>query len=223
MFKLLLIAIAPSIALLLFIYQKDRYDREPLGLLFKLFIYGAISTVPIYLIEKFMYNIGFREPAFQAFIVAGLTEELFKFLIVFFIAFNSKSYNEKLDGIIYSVFVSLGFATIENILYILNRHISYVYIGISRAIFALPAHMLFAITMGYYLSIAKFSRRFLSCIYYLGKALVIPIILHGIYDYILIERVYGFLIIFIAFVLYLWKVNLAKLNRYVADSRKRMK
>jgi protease PrsW len=219
MLKMVIVAIAPSIALLIFIYQKDRYDREPSRLLFKLFTYGILCTIPVYFIELLLSNYNTTSTFYHAFVIAGFVEELFKFLIVLSAAFNVSQYNEKLDGIVYCVFVSMGFATAENILYVLNRQPDYLYTGISRGIFAVPAHALFAISMGYYLSLAKFSRGTTKLNIYLFKALTIPIILHGIYDYILISKMFGFLIIFILFVIYLWRVNLKKLDMYVRESK----
>ncbi|MCX7903978.1 MAG: PrsW family glutamic-type intramembrane protease [Caloramator sp.] len=215
MLNMVAIALAPTLALLIFIYQKDRYDREPAKILFKLFIYGFFSTIPVYYVEKFLLTFN-QSPIYIAFVVAGFTEELFKFLITYNIAFKIYEYNEKLDGIIYSVFTSLGFATAENLLYVLNQK-NFVYTGILRGIFSVPGHMLFAISMGYYLSIAKFSDDKGNS--YLTRSLIIPIILHGIYDYILFSRVYGYFIIFIAFIIFLWKSSLEKLNVYVSESK----
>ncbi|CCJ32631.1 MULTISPECIES: PrsW family glutamic-type intramembrane protease [Caloramator] len=217
MLNMIAIALAPTIALLIFIYQKDRYDREPAQILFKLFIFGFFSTIPVYYVEKFLLSFN-QSPLYVAFVVAGLTEELFKFLVTYNIAFKIYEYNEKLDGIIYSVFTSLGFATAENLLYVLNQR-NFIYTGIFRGIFSVPGHMLFAISMGYYLSIAKFANDKGST--YLIMSLVIPIILHGIYDYILFSRVYGYFILFIAFILFLWKSGLKKLNLYVRESKER--
>lgn len=219
MLKMLIVAIAPSIALLIFIYQKDRYDREPSRLLLKLFIYGILCTVPVYFAELYLSSLNTTSAFYHSFVVAGFVEELFKFLILISFAYNTNHYNEKLDGIVYSVFTSMGFATAENILYVLNRQLDYLYTGISRAIFAVPAHALFAITMGYYLSLAKFAPDQSKSNMYMLKALIMPIILHGIYDYILISKMFGFFIIFTGFVIYLWKVNLKKLDIYVRESK----
>lgn len=223
MLKMLVVALSPSIALLTFIYQKDRYDKEPPILLTKLFIYGVLSVFPVYFAEKFVSGLNQNDAFFQAFIVAGLTEEFFKFYIVFKIAFHSKHYNEKLDGIVYCVFASLGFATAENVLYVFNVQTNYLFTGIIRALLSVPAHMLFAITMGYYISLAKYSRYKEEYIEYISKALIIPIILHGIYDYILFSRIYNYFIVLIVFVIYLWSINLSKLNRYVNESKEENK
>lgn len=219
MINMVLVAIAPSVALLIFIYQRDRYDREPPSLLFKLFLYGSISTLPVYFVEKFLMGYCNHNALLEAFIVAGLTEESIKFIIVMKTAFRSKYYDEKLDGIVYCVFASLGFATAENLLYIFSRSDNFLYTGITRAILSVPAHMLFAITMGYYLSLSKFTKNRVKALVFLIEALIVPILLHGIYDYILMSKVYGFFLLLLAFVIYLWRINLKRLNIYVRDSR----
>jgi RsiW-degrading membrane proteinase PrsW (M82 family) len=219
MIEMLIVAVAPSAALLLFIYQKDRYDREPPSLLFKLFIFGCFSVIPAYFIERFLSFFIGGFVVLQAFIVAGLTEESVKYFIVRKASYKSRFYDEKLDGIIYCVFVSLGFATIENILYLIKANIGFMYTGVTRAIFAVPAHMLFAITMGYYLSLAKFSNNKATEESFMVKALLVPVVLHGIYDYILMSRLYSIFPIFLLFVVFLWRFNLKKLNRYVNESR----
>lgn len=221
----LTIALAPTIALAIFIYQKDRHDREPVILLFKLFLFGALAVIPVYFIEMLLsiFNIftGLVSAAFTAFIVAGLTEESFKRLVVIKIACRNKSYDEKLDGIVYSVFSALGFATVENLMYLLRGQSNYVFTGITRGIFAVPAHTLFGITMGYYLSLSKFAKNSYDGKKYLRKSLYMPILLHGIYDFILMSHFNYLMIIFLAFVLYLWRYNLIKLNEYVKESRAR--
>jgi protease PrsW len=219
MIKMILIAIAPSLALLIFIYQKDRYDREPPKLLLKLFLLGAFSTIPVYFIERFLITYINYNAFFKAYIIAGFSEESIKFIIVISIAFASHHYDEKLDGIVYCVFTSLGFATAENLLYILSQTSNLIYTGLTRALLSVPAHMLFAITMGYYLSLAKFSDNKKHASMFLINALLIPILLHGTFDFILMSRVYGFLFILIAYVIYLWKINLKRLNYYATDAK----
>ena len=159
--NLLLISIVPSIILALWIYLHDRHDKEPIGLVFKTFIYGAIAVIPALYIEKLLLSlnnfIGIFENIFIAFIVAGWTEEFFKRLVVLRTVYHHRKYNERLDGIAYSAYVALGFATIENIMYVLNNYSINPFVGIYRGIFSVPAHLLFAITMGYYLSLAKYS------------------------------------------------------------------
>lgn len=221
--RLLIIAIFPGIALALGTYFTDRYDREPINLLIKLFIFGFLSVIPTALIEQFLSFInpfaGILGIAFTAFIVAGFTEELIKRKVVMKFAYNNIAFNEKLDGIIYAIFASLGFATAENILYVVIRFSNNPYVGIYRGILSVPAHMLFAITMGYYLSLSKFCIDEGTCKRFYRKSLTVPLILHGIFDFLLMINQGLMLIIFVPFVIYLWVSNLKKLNNYYRDSR----
>ncbi|NLP44573.1 MAG: PrsW family intramembrane metalloprotease [Peptococcaceae bacterium] len=223
--RLLVIAIIPVIALGLAIYFTDRYDKEPLYLLFKVFIFGALSVLPILLVEKFLMSLnvfqGLLASAFSAFIVAGLTEEFFKREVVLRTAYRHRAFDEKLDGIIYAVFASLGFAMVENIMYVLVNFSANPYIGISRGIFSVPTHVLLGITMGYYLSLAKFSSNKNLEKMYIRKALLVPTLLHGFFNFILLANIPILLTLFIPYVLYLWIANLKKLNQYYKDSKER--
>lgn len=223
--RLVVIALTPAIAIGLAVYYTDRYDKEPAILLFKLYILGAFSVLPVIVVERALtyLNIfsGLLASAFTAFIVAGLTEEYFKRAIVLKTAYNNKHFNEKLDGIIYAVFASLGFATVENLMYVLGSYSLNPYVGLSRGIFSVPAHALLAVTMGYYLSLAKFAYNKNIENHYLKKALLIPVILHGCFDFILMANVPFLLSLFIPYVIYLWVVNLKKLNQYYKDSKER--
>ncbi|SCY95156.1 PrsW family intramembrane metalloprotease [Alkaliphilus peptidifermentans] len=221
--RLFLIAVTPSIALGAAIYLTDRYDREPLSLLAKIFVYGALTVIPVFFVEKvlLMFNIfpGIFGIAYSAFIVAGFTEEYFKRWVVLKGAFNSKHFNEKLDGIVYCVFSALGFATIENIMYVVFRFTGNYYVGVMRGILSVPAHTLFAVTMGYYLSLAKYTEDPKLKSVYFSRSLIIPILLHGLFNFILMAQVPYLMILFIPYVIYLWRMNLIKLNKYTKESR----
>lgn len=221
--RLFVIAVIPGIALTLAAYLTDRYDREPISLLMKVFILGCLSVIPAAIVENFLmsFNI-FRwllGPAYQAFIVAGLTEEFFKREVVLRTAFRSHAFDEKLDGIIYAAFSALGFATVENIIYVVFRFTTNPHIGIYRGVFSVPAHMLFAVTMGYYLSLAKFSQKDITNRHYLRRSWLIPAILHGTFNFILMSNLPRLMTLFIPFVVYLWAINLRKLNRFYLESR----
>jgi len=221
--RLLLIAVFPGIALALIIYLADRHDREPLWHLVKLFIFGFIAVIPTAGIEQVLvwlnpFN-GALAIAFVAFIVAGFTEEFVKRFLVIRFALHRPEFNEKLDGIVYAVFVSLGFATAENINYVAFTFATNPYVGLFRGFFSVPAHMLFAITMGYYLSMAKYCLQPGEKAAYLRKALVVPMLLHGIFDFILMMQMSTLFLAFMPFVIYLWVTNLKKLNSYYQDSK----
>jgi RsiW-degrading membrane proteinase PrsW (M82 family) len=219
----LFIAIAPGIALALLVYLTDWHEREPLRLLAKLFAFGFLAVIPTILIEQFLIMLnpftGLLAIAFIAFAVAGLVEEFIKRFVVLRFAYNSIEFNERLDGIIYAVFVALGFATAENIEYVVFAFSSSPYVGFYRGIISVPAHMLFAITMGYYLSLAKFSLDPAARNAYLRKSLTMPLLLHGVFDFILMSQMEAAFLVFIPFIIYLWVTNLKKLNAYYKDSK----
>jgi len=221
--RLFIIAITPGIALALSVYFTDRYDKEPLSLLIKVFVLGALSVIPTAIVERFLvsFNIfgGLLAAAYTAFIVAGLTEEYFKRAVVLRTAFPDKAFDEKLDGIVYATFSALGFATVENIMYVVFRFTANPHIGIYRGIFSVPAHMLFAVTMGYYLSLAKFAHTGKEYRKYLRKSFIVPALLHGTFNFILMANIPVVFFIFIPYVIYLWIINLRKLNEYYVESQ----
>lgn len=221
--RLVIIAVIPGIALSLGLYLTDRYDREPVRLLLKLFLFGIISAIPTIFVENFLSGINFLpgmlSAVWRAFIVAGLTEEFFKRLVVMKIAYYHIAFNEKLDGIIYCTFSALGFATIENIMYVVSGYDADPYIGLYRGLLSVPAHMLFAITMGYYLSLARFSPDQKTRSFYFTKSLIVPVLLHGTFNFLLMAGIPILLVLFIPFVIFLWITNLKKLNQYYRDSK----
>lgn len=221
--NLFITAITPGIALGLIFYLFDRHDREPIGMLLKVFFMGMISVIPTIIVENLLMSFdffgGLLGVFYVAFIVAGLTEEFFKRQVVLKYVYSNPVYNEKLDGIVYCVMSALGFATIENIMYVVFRFSDVESIGFYRAILSVPAHMLFAVTMGYYLSLAKFASTPEEHSRFLRKSLSVPVILHGIFDFILMSEMVLLMLLFIPFVIYMWVTNLKKLNVYYKDSK----
>lgn len=219
---LIIAAIAPAILLLFIIYTIDHHNREPLRLLLRLYLLGMIVTLPILFVELTLQQLNIfayfdtdLNNAYEAFIVAGFTEELFKWFIVLIFAYRHIAYDEHLDGIIYCVFIGLGFATVENILYVLGGDFT---LAITRGILSVPMHMLFAVTMGYYLSLCKFADTLSKKGYNLLVSLLLPILLHGLYDYLLLSRYRILLLLFIPFVLWMWISNIRHLYHYYKDS-----
>lgn len=206
---LLISAIAPSLALLYYVYLRDKYEKEPRKLLFKAFALGSLAVIPIVIVELRLDLFDLATDSlvavgYTAFVVAGLVEEGFKYFIFWFFVWKNKNFNERYDGIVYSVFISLGFATTENIGYVM---LSGFHTAFIRSLTAVPAHALFGIIMGYYFGKARFSEdrlRKKSLLF----ALIIPIALHGVYDFILFSKSTALLIIFIPYMLYLWKRGL---------------
>lgn len=203
--NLILLASAPVLIIIGYIYFRDKYEKEPIGLLLLAIIAGAAIIPPAIYFEKSMSQFG-SGPFFTAFFVASLIEELLKYLVVLLLFFKRKSFNEKFDGIVYAVFVSIGFAWLENIFYVQEAKIGYL-----RAITAVPGHAIWGIAMGYHLGLAKFLPKRKT--YHLFLAFFIPFLMHGIYDYFaMVNTTWGF-ILFVPFVIYLYFFGFKKLKK----------
>lgn len=182
--SLLALALAPGVAIGLYIYLKDKHEREPLGLLLISFLYGVMSTLVTLLIsyplEKFfiLKEQDVIDQFYNAFFKVALIEEFSKFLFVRFVLYYNKNFNEPFDGIVYAMMVGMGFACLENIIYVFEYGYE---TGILRMFTAVPAHGTFAILMGYFLGKAKFSHK--NGLYYSLLALLVPAFFHGAYDY----------------------------------------
>jgi len=199
--RLLLLASAPVIIILVYIYIRDRYEKEPVGMLLRSLFFGMLIILPVVAVETILGRYsgifpGMTRTAYVAFIVAGFTEELFKFAALHLTIWRNKNFNERFDGIVYAVFISLGFAWIENIMYVFQHGFS---TGMLRAFTAVPAHAIFGVSMGFYFSKAKFVNKA-----YLPMALIMPIVLHGVYDFILMSGKSFLLALFIPYMIFLF-------------------
>ena len=185
--NLIITAIAPVFVIIIYIYVKDKYEKEPKRLLLLSFISGAIVSI---LITTILYS-GFdvllplknhysiTQQFIKAFVVVGLTEEFSKYIIVRYVSQPRRAFNEPFDGIIYAVMVSMGFAATENIMYVLQGGY---HVAIIRAFSAVPAHATFAIIMGYFMGKAKFSNHMAKLNL---TGLFLAVFLHGTYDFFL--------------------------------------
>ncbi len=184
---LLALAIAPGIAICLFIYFKDKYNKEPLWLLLWLFVLGMFSVIPALLAEASLtkpveraMGEGMFYTAVFSYLIVGLSEELSKSLVLRYYAFNRKAFDDPFDGIVYAVMVGMGFATLENVSYVNSYGLG---TAITRMFLSVPAHGTFAVLMGYHLGLAKFdtARR--------GRFLLLavfwPVFFHGTFDFFL--------------------------------------
>ena len=180
---LLAMALAPGVAIALYVYWRDEHEREPVGLLLRSFLFGVLSvflTLAISIPINSLFTIdeqNLTEQAVHAFIIVALIEEFSKFAFVRGILYRNKNFNEPFDGIVYSVMVSMGFATFENILYVFDGGVE---VAILRMFTAVPAHASFAVLMGFYLGKAKFEHK---KGYYAFHALGVATLFHGAYDY----------------------------------------
>ena len=215
---LLTVSLAPVVIIAAYIYFRDKYEKEPVFLLLLSLLAGAFITLPIAVSESLLAKLsvnfeGLMKPFWHAFVVAGFTEELFKYLAMFLLIWKRREFNEKFDGIVYAVFISLGFAGVENIMYVAQGG---QVTGLIRAFTAVPAHAFFGITMGYFFGYAKFRQRYRLA--WKIKALVYPVILHGIYDFILMVGIDWLLIVFIGFVILMYIIALKRMKKLSAES-----
>ena len=219
--KLFLIALAPIIICAVYLYIRDKYEKEPYRLLITGVLYGILITFPIIHTEElvliFIPNAGvLAEAAFLSFVVASLVEETYKYAVLFFLLWKNKNLNEPYDGIIYAAFISLGFATLENFLYVFNPELGGLETGYMRAVFSVPGHALFGISMGYYFALAKLdTKRHMNC---LISAFFVPWLLHGIYDFILLSGMKYLMLIFIPFLIFLWSSGFKKIKSHLENS-----
>ncbi|MBQ8535082.1 MAG: PrsW family intramembrane metalloprotease [Bacilli bacterium] len=227
---LLFFAVLPVVLILAFVYKKDK-DKEPLMLLLSFFFKGIFSCFLVLTISEilgaflpFMNKevnmMTFTEVFLYAFVGVALVEEFCKWLMVYFGGYNHREFDEIYDILVYSIFVSLGFAFFENLLYVFNS--GSLSIAILRAVSAIPGHACDAVFMGYYLSMAKQCRilkKFDKEKSFLVKSIFIPAVLHGIYDFCLMSGRILFVLVFLVFVVYLYVVSIKKLNKLSGSNR----
>lgn len=184
---LLLLAVVPGLIISFLIIKADRYEKESKLLMGVAFALGALITYPTMLAEGLAASLGWEESNnffkifFFALLFVGLIEEFFKFICLG-IPYFRKEFNEPLDGIVYSVLIAMGFATLENIIYADRFGMSTVAI---RAFTAVPAHGAFAVIMGYYIGLSKMDKtqRWKLILFGLG----LSSFLHGLYDFFIIQ------------------------------------
>lgn len=184
---LLALAVAPGIAVCLFVYSLNKYGRGSMRYLVLSFVLGMAATLPALLIQMLAEDVR-DEPsrhsilsyAWYAYIVVALSEEGSKFLVLRCYAYPKKSFGGPFDGIVYSVMIGMGFATIENIEYVRQFGLE---TGFSRFFLAIPAHASFAVLMGYPAGKAKSDRP--HAFWLMLQGLLVAVLFHGSFDFFL--------------------------------------
>lgn len=227
---LLFLAVIPVVIICTYIYLKDR-NKEPWSLLIKLFVLGIASCFLVLMISGVLFEIfpfmnkdtaymTFFEVMAYAFVGVAFIEELCKWIMVYVGSYFNKAYDELYDGIVYSVYVSLGFAFLENLLYVFKNQS--IVVGISRGLLAVPGHACDAVFMGYYLSLAKVyasqGKKSLEK-KNLVLSVLVPTILHGIYDFCLFANVGILLLVFLGFVILLYIFSIKKIKLLSAQCK----
>ena len=207
-FYLILAAVLPAIWLIRHYVKSDAYP-EPTGLILKTAGVGIVIVIPIIILElllmtqldSFTGTVG--RAFFQAFVVAGFIEELFKYLALKKYCARKSEFDEPMDAIVYAVVISLGFALLENVMYVLQSAeedlASGFMIAAFRACTAVPAHASFGVIMGYHFANQHFSK----VNNLIPKALLLPILWHGFYDFLLFLQHPVALLVFIPFLIYM--------------------
>ena len=226
-FILVLAAIIPAIALLIYVYKEDRLEKEPPGLIIKLVVMGAVSTllasitesIGMSILESAFYENSFAYRALLYFVVVALSEEGFKYLALKIGSWRSPEFNCKFDGVVYAVAVALGFAVWENIQYVLAYGFSTAMI---RAVTAVPGHACFGVLMGAWYGLAKRkevqgwqSASRLARIF----AVICPALVHGAYDYIATNESSMGTITFIVFVVVMFVICFYTVRRLSTEDK----
>lgn len=220
---LILLGILPSFIIAFIIYNTDKKEKEPIKELIKAFFMGVLAillTLAISLVLKIgtvdANSDSLIRILYISFIEIALVEELCKWFCGHMFLRQNKDFNYMFDGIVYYVFVALGFATVENILYIINGNVT---VAIIRAITTVPAHAFFGATIGYFYSVAKREeikgnkkKKNINIL----LSLLVPILLHGFYDFCLFSGIAALFTTYVVFVvsLYVFSIdNIKKMER----------
>lgn len=223
MLILLLSAAAPALLIMYLVYRHD-LEKEPIRMLVIAFAGGVLSVFVSLLFSTPLSSLTSMMPSalissfYDAFFLAAIPEELAKWLIFYWLIRKAKDFDQYYDGILYAIFISMGFAMLENVLYVMKGGMS---VAVVRAVLSVPGHMLFAIPMGYYLSLSKFEQGNLA-IKHQWYSFLIPVLLHGTFDFILMYAnaksdtnpaiIIPLFIAFVVFDIYMWRLGLRKLK-----------
>lgn len=217
---LTLLALLPALVPAIWIYRQDKVEKEPIGLLLKIFFFGALSVIPTAILEfvlgevflLFLEKTSLVYILLENFVVVALVEEFCKMEAAKLAAWKHRAFNYKFDAIVYCVISALGFAAVENVLYVLDGDLS---TAVTRALLSIPSHAIDGLIMGYFFGMAKDeavvgNRR--GCRYYLRLSVLIPAIEHGIYDMSLSLDNDWVLLFFFAFVIAvdIWAIIFAR-------------
>ncbi len=218
--NLTILALAPGIFLMMYFFKKDHHEPEPPGKVLAVMGLGALSAIPAVILELVGGKMlpqegGLLALALHMFVVVGLSEELCKLAVVRYEIYHDPELDEPFDGIVYCVAASLGFAILENLLYVLEG--GYV-VGVLRAVLSVPAHALFAVFMGYYVGLSKFAPTVAERRKLVLKGLAVATFSHGLYDFVLSVQVPLVQLTVLPLMGIFWAVGLAKVRKHLLIS-----
>lgn len=220
--NLLLAALSPAAIIIYIFFQHDhQYNKEPYSLLIKCFFAGVLSAFVSLLLSTPLgmlgYDKGVEGAFYEAFFIAAIPEEIAKFLMLHLVVSRAHAFDHYYDGVLYAVCVSIGFAALENVLYVKEGGYS---VAVARAVLAVPGHMLFAVPMGFFYAFSRFQPERKN--YSLALCFGVPILLHGTYDFglmasdVMAESNPGtmllILIALLVFIIWMWRYGLKKIT-----------
>lgn len=216
----LLITILPSLLIVTFFVMSDKFP-EPTNQIIKIFFYGILICFPAFFLNTALIDVysstGISDGLISSFLSAAPVEEVLKFTVLYSLVYKMKDFNEPIDGVVYGVTVSLGFATLENIyyVYVLNDYFdtSSQSLAVLRSFSAIPAHGVFGAVMGYFFM--KYS--FISKQNNLALCMIVPILLHGSYNFF----AHSYFIVSLLIVIISWIVVLRSFARLKKSQKKK--
>ena len=221
------LAVLPGLFLIYRVYRMDKVEEEPLSLLLLVTVLGMISVFPAGVIEDLLGNVlamivspsSLIYVIIENFLVVALIEEVVKFFVLERCTWDNPAFDYEFDGIVYAICSGMGFAIAENIMYVFQYGFE---TGIVRALTAIPAHAVFAIFMGHYYGAAKTSLYFGDTFLYKKNrkfALLVPTLLHGVYDFVVSVEFIAGDIIFVALVVVLDIIAILKVHKYSRNDK----
>ncbi|MBM7655421.1 glutamic-type intramembrane protease PrsW [Neobacillus cucumis] len=214
MIAIILAGVAPGLALLSYFYLRDKYEPEPLSMVIRTFIFGALLIFPISFVEYIFETENLiRQEMVHFLFSSGILEEISKWLVLFFIAYRNAEFDEPFDGIVYGTSVALGFATAENVIYLITNGVE---VAFNRALLPVSGHALFGVIMGYYMSRLKFTEG--NKLVLLVASLAVPAILHGAFNYLMLKEE-SWIYTMIPFMIFLWLLGMEKVRRAASLSK----
>jgi RsiW-degrading membrane proteinase PrsW (M82 family) len=220
---LLLVTILPSILIILFFVNSDKF-KEPKSEIIKVFIFGILITVPAYIFNTFLGDFWYNntkvsQDLISSFLTAAPIEEGLKLSVLYYFVYKMKDFNEPLDGIVYGVTASLGFATLENIyyVYLLADHFqtTSMALAVLRSFSAVPAHAVFGIFMGYFFMKYSFIKKGDNLFF----AFIIPFVLHGCYNLFIASNFF----VSLTLIIVAWIVALRLFSRLKKTQKRKKK
>ena len=219
--SLLLATILPSILIILFFVYSDKF-KEPRGEIIKVFLYGILITIPAYFLNTYISDFFYSstrvsENLISSFLTAAPVEEGLKLSVLYYLVYKMKDFNEPVDGIVYGVTVSLGFATLENFYYVYLLADYYettsMSLAILRSLSAVPAHAVFGVFMGYFFMKYAFIKKGDNLFF----AFIVPFVLHGCYNLFASSN----FIISLTLILVSWIIALRMFSRLKKTQKKK--